>query len=726
MRACGELETADSPAPAWLKAQRLANALVTSKAILLLDGVETLLEQSPWQESQAHRLVDDGLRSLFVSLMQQERPDAFCVITSRLEILDVAAYEHRSAIQKQLQGLDSKSSLQLLRHLGIKASDEELRKLAQDLGYHPLSLELIGSALRNEKELLEWRATYDERKPRASSRLESLWEWYDKHLAAQTDAFATERRELMYAISIFDRPVQFEILSEVVAGAALSGITERLHNVSEKKLRELVQDVAKHRLLTMTTDRRDTQTVSAHPLVREHFYKKAYAESPSSVGEIHRRLFRYYANWPVPENPSRYDLEPYYLAVFHGAKGLLTEEAFRFYYERIQRKEQLYAAHTLGAVSSNLSTLGHFYKARWSRLARGLSSESQAWILSDTGMCLARLDNLEECFLPLERAVRLWKRIGQFRHASIVGGMLAFSAIENGELERAVEFASEAVHFSRQSHDKYHIALSLRCLGDVFHHIGRIEDAAACFGEADTLVWSYQAAYPYLLAQSEYRAVDFYTACGAFRAARNSLRRLSGFTQNELKGSRYAAAIHLMAASKLALAAYQSGRVATLINEVVERLDKAIKILESVDVRQFRVRALLTQARALTLLRNFNLARVALTTVHSECDRAHDKLHACDVDLERTRLDLEERDKPEWIQRCLTSVRNLIARATTMHYRRLLPNLFALLSNAELLLGQNGKAKESYAKAETLCQEMRLSTHKLELRYLKKILAHKS
>ena len=67
-----------------------------------------------------------------------------CVITTRLPIADLADHEHSSAPRRDLEQLSSDAGAKLLRALGVKGDEAELRSASDEFSGHCLALDAIG------------------------------------------------------------------------------------------------------------------------------------------------------------------------------------------------------------------------------------------------------------------------------------------------------------------------------------------------------------------------------------------------------------------------------------------------------------------------------------------------------------------------------------------------------------------------------------------------------
>ena len=76
-------------------------------------------------------------------------PDSkgLCVITTRTPVADIADHERTSALRRDLEQLSSDAGAKLLRVLGVKGHEEELRSASDEFSGHCLALTLLGSYL---------------------------------------------------------------------------------------------------------------------------------------------------------------------------------------------------------------------------------------------------------------------------------------------------------------------------------------------------------------------------------------------------------------------------------------------------------------------------------------------------------------------------------------------------------------------------------------------------
>ena len=127
---------------AWEKGERLAKLISHRRTLLVLDGLEPLQNPPGPQEG---RLRDPSLQALLRELAAFN--SGLCVITTRLPIADVADHERSSAPRRDLEQLSSDAGAKLLRALGVKGDQAELRSASDEFSGHCLALTLLGSYL---------------------------------------------------------------------------------------------------------------------------------------------------------------------------------------------------------------------------------------------------------------------------------------------------------------------------------------------------------------------------------------------------------------------------------------------------------------------------------------------------------------------------------------------------------------------------------------------------
>src|ERR1700731_2353234 len=126
----------------WEKGERLAKLIARRRSLLVLDGLEPLQNPPGPQEG---RLRDPSLQALLRELAAFNT--GLCVITTRLPVADLADHERTSALRRELEQLSSDAGANLLRALGVKGGEAELRSASDEFSGHCLALTLLSSYL---------------------------------------------------------------------------------------------------------------------------------------------------------------------------------------------------------------------------------------------------------------------------------------------------------------------------------------------------------------------------------------------------------------------------------------------------------------------------------------------------------------------------------------------------------------------------------------------------
>jgi predicted ATPase len=373
---------------AWEKGERLAKLVAERRTLLVLDGLEPL--QNP-PGSQEGRLREPSLQALLRELAAFNT--GLCVITTRMPIADIANHEGTSAPRRDLEHLSSEAGSKLLRALGVKGRDSELRTASEEFSGHCLALTLLGSYLsdaysgdiRCRKEVSE-RLAHDVRQgAHARKVMESYQAWFGEG----------PELSVLRLLGLFDRPADQKTLAALLKSPAIPGLTESLTDLSSTEWRITLAKLRRARLLA-GEDPHDPGYLDTHPLVREYFGEQLRSQQTDAWKECNRRLYYYYKKIAPPFPDTFQEMEPLFLAVICGCNaGLFREALHEIYIPRIQRGNVSFAAKVLGTRGVLVSVLVHFFEyGRWgspveiSIEGQSLTVEDQLFILMQAGLFL--------------------------------------------------------------------------------------------------------------------------------------------------------------------------------------------------------------------------------------------------------------------------------------------------------------------------------------------------
>ncbi|MGA7901855.1 MAG: serine/threonine-protein kinase, partial [Terrimicrobiaceae bacterium] len=417
---------------AWEKGERLAKLISHRRTLVILDGLEPLQNPPGPQEG---RLRDPSLQAFLRELAAFN--SGLCVITTRLPIADLADREHGSAPRRDLEQLSSDAGARLLRALGVKGDQAELRSASDEFSGHCLALTLLGSYLtdayngdiRCRKEVSE-HLSHDVRQGvHARKVMESYQAWLGE----------SPEVSVLRMLGLFDRPADEKALEVLLKPPAIPSLTESLTDLSQSEWRAILSRLRRARLL-VGEDPHSPGQLDAHPLVREYFGEQLRDGQADAWKECNRRLYHYYRTL-APQLPNRFrEMEPLFLAVICGCNaGLFREALHEVYIPRIQRGNAYFAANILGARGALLTALVHFFEdGRWSSPvkvgveAQRLTAEDQLFILMQAGLYVSSTrgfstpesrncyERAEPLCHSLSRPVLLYSALmGQWRYSHI-------------------------------------------------------------------------------------------------------------------------------------------------------------------------------------------------------------------------------------------------------------------------------------------------------------------
>src|SRR6516225_8448785 len=300
---------------AWEKGERLAKLVGHRRTLLVLDGLEPLQNPPGTQEG---RLRDPSLQALLRELAAFNK--GLCVITTRLPVADLSDHEASSAHRRHLEYLSSDAGAQLLRALGVKGDEAELRSASDEFNGHCLALTLLGSYLtdayngdiRSRNEVSGHLAQDVRQGAHARKVMESYQTWFGEG----------PELSVLRMLGLFDRPAEEKAIAALLKPPAIPGLTESLTNLSPTEWRMIIARLRRARLLA-GEDPHNPGSIDTHPLVREYYGEQLRGQRSDAWKECNKRLFNYYRTL-APQLPDSFaEMEPLFLAVICGCKRIL-------------------------------------------------------------------------------------------------------------------------------------------------------------------------------------------------------------------------------------------------------------------------------------------------------------------------------------------------------------------------------------------------------------------
>jgi serine/threonine protein kinase/tetratricopeptide (TPR) repeat protein len=475
---------------AWEKGERLAKLVGHRRTLLVLDGLEPL--QNP-PGAQEGRLRDPSLQALLRELAAFNM--GLCVITTRMPVADLSDHEGSSALRRDLEHLSSHAGAQLLRALGVKGDEAELRSASDEFTGHCLALTLLGSYLtdayngdirsRNE---VSGHLGHDVRQgAHARKVMKSYQTWFGEG----------PELSVLRMLGLFDRPAEEKAIAALLKPPAILGLTESLTNLSPTEWRTILARLRRARLLA-GEDPHNPGSVDTHPLVREYYGEQLRGQRSDAWKECNKRLFNYYRAL-APELPESFaEMEPLFLAVICGCNtGLFREALHEVYIPKIQRGNAHFAANVLGATGPLLLVLGHFFEhGRWGSLietaieGQRLTEEDQLFILMQAGLYLTvtRGFGAPETGICYKRAEPLCHSVNRPRLLFMqLLGQIRYTLMTD-KLSAAMQIAERVHALAQEQSDAGLMLAAYQVFAAIFHFLGEF-DSSRKYARRGVQIW---------------------------------------------------------------------------------------------------------------------------------------------------------------------------------------------------------------------------------------------
>lgn len=538
LRFFGDAEMAQSNQSAFDKARRLAQLVGGQHALLILDGLEPL-QYAPTSPTPGE-LRDGAMAGLLKALAVNSK--GLCVLTTRYALADLRNYLQTTVLEHHLLRLSEPAGVQLLHRLGVHGSTQELAALVEGVRGHALTLNLLGTYLRDahggdvrkrDQVKLE-EADAEEQGGHAFRVVEAYVQWFGSPDKNAKEAKRGQRAiAVLRMLGLFDRPASADCLHALLKAPPIRGLTDALFDITVEQRNIVYARLEAAKLLAV---RRDVAgallSLDAHPLVREYFGRTLKEEQPQAWRDAHRRIYEHLsATTKEGKQPSLEDLQPLYEAVAHGCQaGMLQDACDAVYRARILRGDENYSIKKLGAHASDLGAIVGFLELPWSRAAPALSEAAQAWLLHEAAYSLCALGRQSEAIEPMRIGLDMTVRRGEWRNAAIGASSLSGLELTLGQIDgdgpaSAVRTAAQSVDYAERSGDLSQRPRRLATLADALHQAGRGAEALRLFTEAEVLQAEDQPEYPLLYSVTGFLYADLLLSeaeRGAWRTAWHS------------------------------------------------------------------------------------------------------------------------------------------------------------------------------------------------------------
>lgn len=518
------------------KGARLAALIQKQRTLLVLDGLEPM--QYPPNHPQAGQITDPDLHVLLATLAQ--RNPGLCVLTSRQALTGL-----RRVDRHDLDELPEAIAIRLLQKLGVIGTEADLAAAVRDYFGHALSLIVLGRYLFVKGGDIRLRHTIkleraNERRPETTTR--NAWhvlEAYEQWLASP--AGRAEDVQALRLTGLFDRPASPDCLDALRRTPAIPSLTDHLVPLDDDAWNAVLHRLHEAHLIQLRYPPRETNSLAprpearqvpldAHPLIREYFAKQLRDKHQAGYQQAHSRLFLHLCD-SAPQStqfnlldnfmmkigfggkvshklPSLGDLQPLYQAVYHGCRAGMTLSACDdVYCLRINRGTTAgnYGTTVLGAYSSEITTLSHFFTRLWDRISDGLPDAHQGWLLNAAGHCLRHLGRCAEAVEPLQRGLQIALAQSDASHASTRSANFSEIQMLLGCLDDAIDLAKLGVDCAQKTKNPEWLCWRLATVAACYHQRGEIGAAYDWFAMSETIQKSYQPENEFLYSSRGYQ-----------------------------------------------------------------------------------------------------------------------------------------------------------------------------------------------------------------------------
>ncbi|MCK4817537.1 toll/interleukin-1 receptor domain-containing protein, partial [bacterium] len=484
----------------WDKGQRLADLVRKEKTLLILDGLEPLQSGYDFEKGK----IKDPALSILVTQLARDN-NGLCVITTREKVAELTRF-NKSTLQPNLEQISKEAGRALLRVGDIQGTDAELEAASEEFGNHALAVNLLASYIHdipghhisNAKEIPD--LDIPEEKGRHPRRV----------IAAFEKRFGEGPKiQLLRVMGLFDRPAHVDAVKAVRKSSKISGLTDKIKNLSEGKWLNLLEGLRELKLLAPKSEH-NPDIIDCHPLVREHFGEKLSKDKPEAWKEAHSRLYEYYKGVPEKELPDTLaEMEPLYAAVTHGClAGRHQETLDDVYGKRISRREKSYSLKQLGAIGVDLAAVSCFFEEPWNQPASDLTERYKSLVLSCAGYRLRALGRLTEAAEPMEASLTLSVKQEIWKGAARNAGNLSELYLTLGDVKKAVKYARKGVEFADRSGESFEKMVYINGLANMLHQDGKLSEAKNLFHESEGIQKKRGSDYPYLYSLQGFQFCD--------------------------------------------------------------------------------------------------------------------------------------------------------------------------------------------------------------------------
>lgn len=639
----------------WDKAERLADLARREKTLLLLDGLEPLQSPDTYERGQVK---DPALATLLTELAR--RNHGLCVITTRLPVADLAAFEDTTQ-QVNLEQMSAQAGRALLRIRGVQGTDAELEGATREFGHHALALNLLAAWLQDipGRHILHASGVPDLDIPEAEG----------KHprrlmLAFERRFGAGPELELLRMLGLFDRPADGRALEALRSAPAIADLTVHLHGLSEVGWMGALERLRRSRSIAAES-KDQPDSIDAHPLIREHFGERLRRTQPLAWRLGNDRLYEHLKGTTKEFPDSLAEMAPLHTSLIHACRAGRQQEALvEVYWRRILREREYFSTRKLGAFGADLAALSGFFEVPWTQPIGGLTEAAKGFVLFQAGLRLRALGRPVEAAEPLQASLRVRIQEEDWRNAAGTASNVSELYLTLGDLDQALAYAKQGLELAERSRIDGERIGRRPTLATALHQAGRSSDAEAVFREAERMQQTRQPDFPLLFSSGGFRYSELLLDQGKYQEVHG--RGLEVLKRAERSGaSPLSIGLTQLTLGRALLRLAQEQRAADL-TEATHYLERAVENLQRAGRQDFLPLGLLARMELRRVQGDLDRSQSDLDRGMTIATRGGMGLHQADCHLGYARLHLARGSK-EAARESLGTAREMIER---MGYHR--------------------------------------------------------
>jgi tetratricopeptide (TPR) repeat protein len=612
----------------WEKGERLAEFVRNQKTLLILDGLEPL--QQPFREEEG-RIRDPGLQSLVRELANYN--PGLCVITSRLDVDDLKGFTGTTVENKHLEHLSDEAGMELLKYLGVKGTDDELKQAVRDFDGHALALMLLGTYLS-----IVYKGDIEKRDRIARLTKEKKYGGHARQVMESYEVWFKDQPELdiLRIMGLFDRPAEGGAIEVLRADPPINGLTTKLTDLSHEDWQFALNNLRNTGLLAKE-DSGMPDALDCHALIREHFGDELKQNNPKAWKEAHYRLYEYFKNQAKEYPDTIEEMSPLYSAVAHGCQAGRYQDAMdEVYLRRIQRRGEFFNTAKLGAFGADLDAISGFFDSLWDKPVARLTEAAKAFILNEAGFDLRALGRLKEAAQSMQAGLEARVALEDWKNAAIDASNLSELYLTIGDISLALKYANQSVDLADRSGDAFWRMASPTALADALHQAGRQSEAESIFREAEELQKDWQPEYPFMYSLQGFQYCDLLLSQGKYQEVLSRAEQTLEWTKEGGLSLLDIALDHHSLGRAHLLQALQEG--SQDFTQAKEHLNQAVDGLRQAGTQHHVPRGLLARAELYIVQSEFDKAPHDIEEAMTIAERGEMGLHQADCHLECARL----------------------------------------------------------------------------------------